>query len=255
MSDKPLIYLILGTPGAGRREVLADLIEGGLAAEDRPAVLLSEAEPADEADAKLPAVTRWKWTGEFIEAVLPTGATHVFLVLDGRTNPVDQLEVAKVWIEAQGAELARIITVVDCRLAARHPALLAWYETCVHFSDIVLLNRREGLENKWLSEFQTHFKKQFMPCLFEMVRGGRVKNPALVLEPQARRMSHAYDEEQDWIFTDAEGEEIDEQEEADDEEEVEANLEEDPYFVRLNGGRRVKEIPDIRKYLPGGSKA
>jgi hypothetical protein len=83
-----------------------------------------------------------------------------------------------------------------------------------------------------------------------MVRDGKVKNPALILEPQARRMSHLFDEEQDWIFTNAEGEEIDEQEESEDgEDEIEAKQEEDPYLVRRNGGRRVKELPDIAKYL------
>ena len=251
MSDCPLLYLVLGTPGSGRREVLADLIEGGLNADDRPAVLLAESEAPNEFDARLPALARWKWTGEFIEAALPSEATHVFLILDSRGNLIDQLEVAKAWIEAQGAELARVISVIDCELASEHPPLLAWFEACVHFSDIVLLNRRDKVGNKWLSDFQMHFKKQFIPCLFELVRAGRVKNPALILEPQARRLSHAFDEEQDLIFTDSEGDEIDEDEETeDDEEEIEAVPEEDLYFARRAGGRRAKELPDIRKYLP-----
>ena len=42
---KPLVYLFLGVPGAGRREILADLLADGLAAEDTPAVLLPEEEP------------------------------------------------------------------------------------------------------------------------------------------------------------------------------------------------------------------
>jgi hypothetical protein len=62
-------------------------------------------------------------------------------------------------------------------------------------------------------------------------------------------MSHAFDAEQDWIFTDAEGEVIEEDEETDDDEEIEATPEEDPYFVRDAAGRRVKRIPDITKYL------
>jgi len=248
-AEKPLIYLILGPSGSGRRAVIADLIEGGLDEGDRPAVLLSDAERASPFDAKLPKLARWTWTGELIIAEVPADASHIFFVTDGRGNPVDQTEVFKAWLESQGGELARILCVVDCQLGEKHPPLLAWYEACVHFSDVVLLNHREGVANKWLSDFQTHFKKQFLPCLFEMVKADRVKNPGLVLEPQARRMTHAFDDEQDWIFTDAEGEEIDEQEETDSEEEVEATLEEDPYFARLNGGRRVKEIPDIGKFL------
>ena len=36
------MYLVLGAAGSGRREVLADLIEGGLAEGDRPAVLVAD---------------------------------------------------------------------------------------------------------------------------------------------------------------------------------------------------------------------
>lgn len=251
--EKPLVYLILGATGSGRREVLADLIADGLGDGDRPAVLLSDEEPAADAEAKLPSVTRWTWnTAEDnpIVGELPRDATHVFFLTDGRQNPVNQVEHFKTWLDAQGGELARVFCIVNCQLAAKNPPLLAWYEACVHFADVVLLNKREGVENKWVSDFLGHFKKLFYPCVFEMVKDGRVKNPALVLEPQARRVSHVFDEEQNWIFTNAEGEEIDEQEETDDEdEEIEAKPEEDPYFARRNGGRRVKEIPDIAKFL------
>jgi len=251
-SEKPLVYLILGTTGSGRREVIADLIEGGLTEGDRAAVMLAEREPSAESDTRLPSVSRWTWTGELIEGSLPPEASHVFFVSDGAANPVDQVEVFKPWLEAQGGELARVLCVVDCQLAGKNPPLLAWFDACIHFADVALLNRREGVANKWLSDFQAHFKSQYIPCLFEFVKGGRVKNPGLVLEPQARRMSHVFDEEQDWIFTDAEGDEIDEDEETEGDEEVEAKAEEDPYFARLNGGRRVKEIPDVKKYLPEG---
>jgi hypothetical protein len=78
--------------------------------------------------------------------------------------------------------------------------------------------------------------------LFELVKAGRVENPALILEPQARRMTHVFDEEPNWEVTGAGGE-------AADEEEVAAQPEEDPYLQRRAGGRRVKEIPDMAKYL------
>jgi hypothetical protein len=58
-------------------------------------------------------------------------------------------------------------------------------------------------------------------------------------------MSHVFDEEQDWEVIGPEDEE-----EAEGEEEVEVKPEEDPYLERLAGGRRVKEIPDVAKYLP-----
>ncbi len=251
-AEKPLVYLVLGAAGSGRREVLADLIAAGLAGGDRAAVMLSEGEAASDADARLGRVERWQWQDDVIVGTLPPDATHVFFVVDGRRNPVEQVEVFKAWLEAQGGEFARAFCVVNIQLVAAHPSLLVWYEACIHFSDIVFLHRREGVPNKVVSDFLTHFKKLFYPCLFEMVKAGRVKNPALILEPEARRMTHVFDEEQNLIFTNAEGEEIDEQEESssdDEEDEIEAKPEEDPYFERLNGGRRAKPIPDIAKFL------
>ena len=230
--------------------MLADLIEGGLGEGDRAAVLLSEAEAPADPDNRLGLIARWRWleTGA-IEGSLPAGATHVFFVTDGRGNPVDQAEAFKPWLEAQGGELARVLCVVHCQLAEKNPPLVAWHAACVHFSDVVLLNRREGVANKWLSDFQGRFTGQFMPCLFEFVKGGRVKNPVLVLDPVARRISHAFDPEQDWIFRNADGKMIEEDEAADGDEEIEATAEEDPYFARDAAGRRVKKIPDIAKFL------
>jgi hypothetical protein len=248
-SEKPFVYLILGAAGSGRREVLVDLIEAGIPPEEKSAVMLSESEAATEFDAKLPALTRWSWSDEMIVGTLPASARHVFFIADGRANPVDQIEVFKSWVEGQGGEVARVLSVVSCQLAAKNPALLSWFEACVHFSDVVLLTHRDGVENKWMSGFLGHFEKQFYPCLFEFVKHGRVKNPVLVLDPRARRMSHVFDAEQDWVFTDAEGDEIDEDEETDDDEEITATPEEDPYFARDAAGRRQKRIPDIAKYL------
>jgi len=248
-SSKPLVYLVLGPVGSGRREVLADLIEGGLGEGDRPAVLLAETEAADPADARLPNLARWSGSDVHLAAELPEGATHVFLVIDGRRNPVEQLEACKSWLEISGAEVARILCVVHCRLAEQHPPLVAWFDACLHFSDVALLNRREGVANKWLSDYVARCEKLFHPCLFELVKAGRVKNPALILDPQARRVSHAFDAEQEWLITDGEGDEIDEQEEVEDEEEVEIKAEEDPYMARDATGRHAKRIPELTKYL------
>ncbi|HEY9250602.1 MAG TPA: hypothetical protein VIO38_15790 [Rariglobus sp.] len=270
-AEKPLVYVILGAPGSGRREVLADLIEGGLAEGDRAAVLLPATEEGVDHDAHPAYVACWSWNEGAITATLAAGATHVFFVTDGRRNPVDQLEALQKWIPAVQAEVGRIITVVNCQLAEKHPALLAWYEACIYFSDVVLLNKREGVANKWMSAFQTHFKELCYPCLFEVVKGGRVKNPLIVLDPQARRMSHIFDVDE-WTGIDLEGVEFGT--EGEDEPEAEEDdsakkpdggkkkghpnqspedddwlPEKEPYFELLPNGRRAKEIPDITKYL------
>jgi hypothetical protein len=58
-------------------------------------------------------------------------------------------------------------------------------------------------------------------------------------------MSHFFDAEQDWEVT---GGNEDENAGAG-EEEVEVHQEEDPWLQRRPGGRRVRVIPDIAKYL------
>jgi hypothetical protein len=255
--EKPLVYLVLGAAGSGRREILADLISDGLVEGDKPAVLLASTEAASPFDEKLPGLARWGWDpGLGIDAEIPEGATHVFLMTDGRRNPVDQVQAFQMWLLAKGAELARVLCVVHCGLAEKHHPLLVWYDALVHFSDVVLLNKREGIGNKWVGDFQARYKGQFYPALFELVKAGRVKNPALVLAPGALRLSHAFDELEEQLATeevveyeiggDPITEEEEEQEEAEDEED---EIREDPYFVRLAGGRRAKEIPDIAKYL------
>jgi hypothetical protein len=242
-SEKPLIYLVLGAAGSGRREVLADLVSGGLGEGDRTLVLLSTGETPSDFETRLGPVQRWQWEEGQIVAPSFEGVTHVFLFADGRRNPVDQIEAFQAWLPVSGGELARILCVIHCGLVSRHHALITWYDACVHFADVVLLNHREGVDNKWMSDLKERYASQFLPCLFEFVKGGRVKNPAVVLEPQTRRMSHVFDEELNWEVTGTA------EEDAEGDEEIEAHQEVDPYFERLAAGRRVKEIPDVTKYL------
>jgi hypothetical protein len=248
-SEPPLIYFILGASGSGRRKIVSDLVEGGLAEDERPVILLSES----EADMETPIrVARWKWNQDHAQVPRDAfgDATHIFFITDGRVNPVDQMEALKPWVEQSGAEVARVITIVNCRLAEQHKELIAWYEACIHFSDVVLLANREGVANKWISDFQNRFKDLFYPCLFEFVKDGHVKNPPLMLEPQARRMSHIFDE-QDWeILDDEDFEEGVEDGDRASTEEIEVAPETDPYFERRAGGRRLKEIADIAKFVP-----
>jgi hypothetical protein len=250
MSETPLVYLILGASGSGRREIVVDLIEGGMPEGSRALSLLAEGETPDPADAKLAAVSTvatWRWTeGKEIDAEVAAGADKIFFFAHGRQNPVDQIEAFKLWREeSQPGELARILTVVNCQLAELHPPLLAWYDACVHFSDVLLLNRREGVANKWISDFQARYKDQFFPCVVELVRGGKVRNPVLILEPLPLRVSHAFENEADWVAidgSDAEGGD-------ESEDEVELEQAEDPYFARFDSGRRLKEIPRIDKFI------
>lgn len=260
-------YIILGASGSGRRAVLADLIENGLDDSARPVLLTAAGEPAaaEEVAKRLTGIATliqgtWSAAEKGVSVgELPEGATHVFMLVDGRMNPVDQIEAIHAWLPSAGLEMARIITVVNCQLASAHPELLRWYDACVHFSDVVLLNRREGVPNKWISDFTARYRKQHFPCLIEPVKKGELDNPALVLEPQARRMSMLFDADEAWAVPGDTAVVVEDEDEDDEDggartgaDDDDADLIDaaDPYIERLAGsGRRAKEIPDIAKFL------
>ena len=251
------VYFILGTPGSGRRRIVRDLIENGRDEADRAVVLLADGEAAAPVDAKLAArpnteIRRWQWTppGPAESAVLPpadlpAGAT-VFFLADAHASPIDQLEALKPWLEQQGAGLARIFCTVDCQLAEKNPVLKQWFTACIHFADVVFLTRREGVANKWLSDFIKFFTDEYFPCHFVQVKTkGDLGNAALLLDPTPRRVSQYFDEGE--TSYEIEGLETDDDEEGD--EEDENLLPEEPYFTRDRSGRREKEVPDIRTFL------
>lgn len=267
--NAPYAYIILGSTGSGRRAVLADLIANGLDEAARPVLLIAEGEGAvDEATtqrlAAAPNLLQATWRledGRVVTDPLPEGATHVFLLVHGRMNPIDQIEAFHAWLPSAGLQIGRVITVVDCQLASTRAELVRWFDACVHFSDVVILNRREGVANKWVTDFTARYRKQHFPCLIELVKKGDLENPVLILEPEARRMSMLFDAEEAWAVpgdadTVIEDEADDDDEDAkkpsaDDIDDPDLIGSDDPYIERLAGSRRrAKEIPDIAKYLP-----
>ena len=240
--EKPLIYLILGATGSGRREVVANLIAGGLDEGDRASFALRDGTGRRDRRPARPGATMAVGGRPHRGARVRRSHARVL----GRRRPAQsrrQIEACLAWVPASGGVLARIVCVIHCGLVARHHEVITWHDACVHFSDVVLLNHREGVDNKWMSDFQVRYTSKFLPCIFEFVKHGRVKNPAIVLDPLTRRMSHVFDEELNWEVSGTP------EDEAEGDEEVEAHPEVDPYLERLESGRRVKEIPDVAKYL------
>ncbi len=250
-SSQPSVYFILGTPGSGRRDIVRDLIDNGLEAGDRAVVLLAESEVASPADEKLAAranstIQRWKWEPPDLPVVKMPSDAHVFFLADPYADPITQIEALKPWLVQHGAVLARVYCVVDCQFAEKQPVLKPWYQACIHFSDVVFLTRREGVANKWVSDFLRHYEDECFPSLFLQVKKSGIANPALVLDPQPRRVSQYFEEEEN--FSDLVIETDDEEE--DDEDADDGLPEPEPYFERHRNGKRAKELPDIRDYLP-----
>lgn len=238
-------------------------------------VVLSDAEPKSEFDDALDALKDCSVVrapvnecGVLDLSLLEDRAETeiIFLVCDGKHAPIDQLEALKDWLRTNGHDLARIITVVHCSLLQAKPELTPWFEACAHFSDVLLLNRREGVSNKWVSDYREGFEKEHHPCQIELVKKGKVANPAAVLYPEPRRLSQYFDDmdelealsldefteittEGDEEFGDEEGEEgpttIRELLKDDDDD----PLVEEAYFTRQSNGQRVRQLPDISKYL------
>jgi len=239
----PLVYLFLGAAGSGRHDLVADLAVSGLGPDDRPHVYVAKRHFGDsrkllgQVGAKLP-VASWSLIKGNLQIEVDPEATHLFLVSDGRADPIDLVEALKNWLPVTPFELGRIITVVNCALLDANPSLRRWYDACVHFSDVVLLNNRKGLSNRWVPAFKARIRQNSLPCHVVVVNKGRVANPALVLYPEPRRISLAFDDEEHLYPDD---------DDASDDEAV-IRMEE-PYFERLLSGRRVKELPDINKFL------
>lgn len=194
-------YLFLGTPGCGRRAILADLIRDGLDGE----TTLYVAEPERDAEAEKPladvpelALRSWRFSddgnaidlGELHDA----GDNAVFLT-DGADDPVDQIEAFAALAKRLDWHVARVATVVDCAFAAAVPASAEFFAACIHFSDTVLLTNRESVSNKWIQDFKAPSVKACFPCAFEFVRKNRTENPARVLADCPRRMTKIFDEQ------------------------------------------------------------
>ncbi len=239
----PSVYLIYGTPGSGRKELLVDLVDGGINGKESVAILLPEEESSealDTAGLSRVKVYAYQLKGDKIVLVSPEDAVTeevVFILAPGLAHPGDVAEATKNWIDSEARILARVLTVVDCARLEAHPGMRAWVDACVHFADVVLLNRREQVSNRWIKDFEDHFRKACFPCHFFFVKKGRVRNPAEVLDPEPRRISLYFDT--------LEPIEEDDLEEADQPE----DLAEDPYLVRHANGQRAKRLPDLKKYL------
>jgi len=255
------LYILFGAAGSGRREALRDLIENGLPEPvGTTAIYLSEDERPSPQDEEIHALSHSAILNYRLEEVFeinaenfPLDTSVVFFLTDGRANPVDQIEAIKFWMQEREMTLARIISVIHCQLGLAHQALFAWFEACVHFSDVVLLNKQtDGTEN-WMKNFRQHFQKHCYPCEFQLVKKGKIENPASALYPQPRRLSLIFDDLEDACappnpFEDSPGD-WQFEEEKEDREYFDSEIRPDPYLERLPNGLRAKPIPDIANYL------
>lgn len=262
MSER-LAYLILGSRGGGRFDVVADLVDFGVPEDQSVQVFVSESDASAWGKA-LPIrhpnceQRRYEWKGLDVGLSFDASKEVVFIVADGMGDPADFVEAFFYWLKKMDYDLGRIVTVADCARICGEKQLLLWYDCCIHFSDVVLLNNRTDVPNKWIDGFKDRYLKQYYPCLFELVKKGRLANPSLILEPQARRISKLFDDPEEFEFleeafeTEVEIEDEDGQagSDEDDEEPFDGgDPDKDPFLARMVNGRREKTLPDIARLL------
>lgn len=186
-------------------------------------------------------VQTYEWKGTGLDFGQVSGEC-VFIVADGLADPADSVEAVYEWLQGSEYELARVICVVDCHKAHEEEKLIAWYDCCIHFSDVVLLANRHGVSNKWVDEFKERYTKQYYPCLFDFVKKGRAANPSLILLSEVRRMTKLFDDADEFVFDDD-----DEEDQPFEGEEANAgDPSKDPFLAKRGSGQRQNPVPDIR---------
>ncbi|MGJ8638186.1 MAG: GTP-binding protein [Opitutaceae bacterium] len=242
MPESPTVYIVYGVSDSGKREIIFDLFEEGVPKTSNILFFQPEGEKESEFDSKineLKNVSTITWALDGVKVKhgqINAAADVVVFMAPGSSDPADIAEAIKSWMEHNSCELGRVITVVNCSFLQNKPGALPWYQACIHFSDVILLNRREKNDNKWVKDFTTDFKKQCSPARFVLVKRGRVANPAEVLEPEARRLSLYFDE-----LVPIEEDGLEEEQQPDD-------LKPDKYIERLASGHRAIKIPSINKF-------
>ena len=235
MAECLKVYLILGSNDSGRRALLTDFVDS-LESESSILYFKHRDEIINDYDSSLESLNAvntalWSIEGSKIKhESISVSPSSIFFIAPASIDLADVMEGLKGWLSKNDCQLTRIITVIDCKSLCENNSQNSWYEAAVHFSDMVLLNRREGVSEKWIKDMVTKKKKQFHPTRFELMKKNRVNNPIDVLDTQAYRTSLYFD---DLIPIE--------------EDEFEDLLPEDrkidPYIERLTNGKRQKPIP------------
>ena len=239
----PQVYLIYGIPESGRREIIFDLIESGINRDESILYFRPEDEVGSVFDERIEALSNIDVVNCTLDRTtlrhepIKAAPRKIIFLAPGVCDPANFAEALKTWIDGNRCQIARIITVVHCAFLHQNSSARPWFDACIHFSDVVLLNCRQAVPNKWVKDFESNYKKQYVPARFLLVKKGRVANPFEVLEPEARRVSLYFDELIPIAEDDFEGDEAPE------------DTQPDKYIERLENGQRACRIPSIRGFL------
>ena len=245
------LYLVLGSSSAGRRGVCLDTINRALNDDDFCTVFVSESEKPSESDKRIASsqhggFVRYKDAKdafEKLQSLDESQISHVFFLVDSTRNLADAIEEAKDLIDGKKIRLAAIWGVLDCGMLARFPEQCQTFADALsHFSDALLLSRRDGLSNRQVADIKARYEKQCKPHHYFYVDSDlKVDKPIELMIEEARRISVIFDD-----FDPIDDLDIDENNLP--EEPFDLERKPDPYLERQSNGARVRPIPDVREF-------
>lgn len=232
---KPFVYVMLGAAGAGKRTVIADLLQNALTVVPPTTIYLPEDEvPGDvlesfrEGHPQVQFVS-WGIQDECLIAPEPhSGSTCIVFIFPGKKSPVPALEALRTWLVEEDLSLSRVLSVMNVSEVSKDENLKEWYDVCLHFSDVLIFTHEDKAPSGWGGAYKAAFRKAHFPCIFLHAPHGLVENPSLALDSTVRRISQAFDEE--IIY--------------DDDEEPEIPYV-DPYFERLKTGEYALPLKNL----------
>lgn len=237
MVECPKVYLILGPNGSGRRALLSDLIDS-LESEAPVLYFRHTDEKINDYDSfleNLNTVCTILWSvkdSKIKHNSISVSPSSIFFLAPSAIDLADVMEGLKGWLNKNECQLTRIITVMNCKKLIEDDSHNSWYNAAIHFSDIVLLNRREGVSEKLIKDIVTQKKKQFHPTRFEIVKKNRVYNPSDILDSQIFRTSLFFDD-----FIPIEEDEFQDL--------LPEDRRTDPYIERLENGKRSNPVTPL----------
>jgi len=237
MAESPKVYLILGPNGSGRRALLYDFIHSF---ESKSSILYFKHsdEEINDYDSSLDSLTEVRTVFWFVEDLkikhgpITANPSCIFFIVPANIDLADFIEGIRGWLRKNNCQLTRIMTVINCRSLYENDTHNNWYDAAIHFSDMVLINKREGVSHKWINNMVSEKKKQNHPTRFELVKKNKVNNPNDVLDAQAFRTSLFFDE-----LIPIEEDEFDEL--------LPEDIKIDKYIERLENGKRSKPVTPL----------
>ncbi len=240
MKESLWLNLLLSGPNPGRWKLVRETIHQALPKDEGVNLYVSPAETESAHAWFAPdrfTVAQWEVRGGDLVFSEPLSPERANLLAYGPPEfPADLLDALVAGFRASAYEMGRIATQVHCGWCATHDEARAWFDAAIHFSDLVLLDNREEVEDQWVRDFQERFHKQRYPCLFDLVRKGLPKHPHWLFDSQPRRLSLVFDPDDlsglgPVAFDDEDDDPIEEDEPAG-----------DPFLRRNAAGEREKPI-------------